>query len=556
MDFKQNLPAFGEIVPGEGGRLGGIVRGALINGLRQPDYAIIVSDFSSISSSWHPLDKSVKGAQSFNDGKTNTLAMCEQKSPAAIHVSSLEFENHKDYYIPSIAEIWTLRTNVPELFKPEWYWTSTQYNIRSAHRQNFKFDVASVALKQEKCNILACRQIPLMHVVGQDGWKGAGNRVSQDQVKQTHYLECRNERSSKFWEVVVNNLSVVVRFGKIGTGGQTQAKIFKDADDASKHVEKLVTEKISNGYLSTTAAQSGVIYSKKNVIVNSNLTIGGSSLPKARVARSQKVVNQVRDADRLRKIILKKSKGIFAHDFDSNASLFVTQLEMSAEAFDVKFKEQNPKIVDRSISMLSGPFFTSKEYPIPSTDDLMWYPVIQMDLRVASSLIQEALGNGLLQLWFDIRTNFGELRVIPRSIVTQANLTEFLFCREDEHEAVPLPWDWDSDPTGDGVRVMSSFKSTGIASQPEYLSIYLEDLASEFDVSNEFSKKVNEFERITERESGSVLTLFGTFYPIQYSAGDVGEKCLLNFNEWFGGNAQVFYKFENGQPEFRFDWSC
>jgi predicted DNA-binding WGR domain protein len=54
--------------------------------------------------------------------------------------------------------------------------------------------------------------------------------------------------SSKFWEVDLEGSSVTVRFGRIGTQGQTQTKTFSDAPAAKKEHDKLVKDKTGKGY--------------------------------------------------------------------------------------------------------------------------------------------------------------------------------------------------------------------------------------------------------------------------------------------------------------------
>lgn len=54
--------------------------------------------------------------------------------------------------------------------------------------------------------------------------------------------------SSKFWEVAVDGSAVTVRFGRIGTAGQTQTKLLDDATAARKHADKLIGEKTRKGY--------------------------------------------------------------------------------------------------------------------------------------------------------------------------------------------------------------------------------------------------------------------------------------------------------------------
>ncbi len=55
--------------------------------------------------------------------------------------------------------------------------------------------------------------------------------------------------SAKFYEVEVQNSEVTVRYGRIGTNGQSQTKSFADNAAALHHAEKLVREKLEKGYV-------------------------------------------------------------------------------------------------------------------------------------------------------------------------------------------------------------------------------------------------------------------------------------------------------------------
>jgi predicted DNA-binding WGR domain protein/pentose-5-phosphate-3-epimerase len=59
----------------------------------------------------------------------------------------------------------------------------------------------------------------------------------------------KDEKASKFWEITQTGGSVMVRYGKTGTSGQSQTKEFADAASASKHAQKLVAEKLGKGYV-------------------------------------------------------------------------------------------------------------------------------------------------------------------------------------------------------------------------------------------------------------------------------------------------------------------
>lgn len=56
-------------------------------------------------------------------------------------------------------------------------------------------------------------------------------------------------KSSKFWEAKVTGDTLTVRFGRLGTDGQTKEKRFPSADAAEKEKTKLVKEKLGKGYI-------------------------------------------------------------------------------------------------------------------------------------------------------------------------------------------------------------------------------------------------------------------------------------------------------------------
>jgi len=55
--------------------------------------------------------------------------------------------------------------------------------------------------------------------------------------------------SQKFWEISTSNNSFTVRFGRIGTAGQSQTKSFKDDASARREAESLIAQKLKKGYV-------------------------------------------------------------------------------------------------------------------------------------------------------------------------------------------------------------------------------------------------------------------------------------------------------------------
>ena len=70
----------------------------------------------------------------------------------------------------------------------------------------------------------------------------------------TRYFEFVGGSSAKFWEVTTQDRDVTVRFGRLGTGGQSQTKTLPDAASANKHAETLIAQKLGKGYVETQLA--------------------------------------------------------------------------------------------------------------------------------------------------------------------------------------------------------------------------------------------------------------------------------------------------------------
>ena len=55
-------------------------------------------------------------------------------------------------------------------------------------------------------------------------------------------------KANKFWEIQLKQSEVRVRYGRIGSVGQSSAKSFSDAAAAAAHAAKIIEEKTSKGY--------------------------------------------------------------------------------------------------------------------------------------------------------------------------------------------------------------------------------------------------------------------------------------------------------------------
>lgn len=70
------------------------------------------------------------------------------------------------------------------------------------------------------------------------------------------YLELSDDYSDKFWEVAIDGKVLILRWGKIGTTGQSKTKTFDSLDEAASNAEKLKQAKINKGYSPADPTQS------------------------------------------------------------------------------------------------------------------------------------------------------------------------------------------------------------------------------------------------------------------------------------------------------------
>ena len=60
--------------------------------------------------------------------------------------------------------------------------------------------------------------------------------------------EYKDAKSHKFWEVSVSGKKVNIRYGKVGTDGQTSVKELGTPAEAKAHAEKQAASKVKKGY--------------------------------------------------------------------------------------------------------------------------------------------------------------------------------------------------------------------------------------------------------------------------------------------------------------------
>lgn len=65
-------------------------------------------------------------ARSLSDGLSNCVSWLKRGSPAAIWTLELSEQGHKDWYMPSMAELFLIAANLADRLAPSIYWSSTR----------------------------------------------------------------------------------------------------------------------------------------------------------------------------------------------------------------------------------------------------------------------------------------------------------------------------------------------------------------------------------------------------------------------------------------------
>ena len=70
----------------------------------------------------------------------------------------------------------------------------------------------------------------------------------------TRRFEFVSGSSAKFWEISTTDREVTVRYGRIGSAGQTQTKSFPSDAAANTHALQQINSKLAKGYRELVAA--------------------------------------------------------------------------------------------------------------------------------------------------------------------------------------------------------------------------------------------------------------------------------------------------------------
>lgn len=160
------LPAFGTLVPGQGGCFAAVVRGPTVDGVQQIGALIVADQAHHVRTQWGPYGRKIDAASSPVDGQSNTLAMLGDDCPAAKHVRGLTVEGHSDFFLPAIGQVNAIAANAPELVEAKAVvWSSTQGSSYDAIAQVFENGLSYWDYKVNEFLVVPVRVIPLQLLI-------------------------------------------------------------------------------------------------------------------------------------------------------------------------------------------------------------------------------------------------------------------------------------------------------------------------------------------------------------------------------------------------------
>ena len=233
-------------------------------------------------------------------------------------------------------------------------------------------------------------------------------------------------------------------------------------------------------------------------------------------------------------------------------------------AYPIKLKSFSIDCCDRTKPMITGPLFTSCEFPWPEKDDRFREPVAQFYIDEVGELAGENLGSGLFQLWVGPQYDDYCIRLIPRDLVSKDALEPVPSVIDDDYfEKSDFYAGFGAWPEkGSKAHHIMGLKSK-VLHWDDLIHLVAEDVSTLEALSPELFAEVSSFTALLPSNLPFTAPHFlGNFSTIQYDSSMMPKTLLALESKpafmWGDcGNAQVFYSTVEGEAvEFSFQWSC
>lgn len=384
------------------------------------------------------------------------------------------------------------------------------------------------------------------------------------------YLEFRDKTSAKYWEISVKATEVCVKFGKIGTKGQTQTKAYSSESEALQQAKKQVAAKESSGYIlklhardSGTSAESS--YKSINKIANSNTskkrgqTNSAGTLPSLGEAPVSQEILELKEW-----VALCLSRAEISDSTYPGDEFRTLRSELNSVNYGAQIKWKNVRIerVDRSGTFLFGPNYCSRKHPWPKAGRQPMLPIFQLNFDGCREHFElpDCLPDGLLQIFMPqgkFMPSDAFIRLIEGSDLRLSDIGQYPMLDVGITNTGEFEWSYDD------CRIK---QCVGFGERRAFadLQFSIVELVKEREISAATKElgvnpsRIVEIGRAVEKEwSKQRSCLMGSFQGIQYCARDLVAKPLICIDEgdWESGSAQIFYQDTTDGIQFSFNWS-
>lgn len=384
------------------------------------------------------------------------------------------------------------------------------------------------------------------------------------------YLEFCDGTSAKFWEIGVKANEVCIRFGKIGTKGQTQTKAYSSKEEALEQAKKQVAAKTDKGYI----IKSHTINSGANfdslVKPNSKVVEGDALKKRGRTNESDELpslgdtpANQ-EIAELKEWVALCLSRAEISDSTYPGNDFRTLQSELNSVNYGAHIKWKNVRIerVDRLGTFLFGPNYCSNKHPWPNGGRKPMLPIFQLNFDGCREHFElpDCFPSGLLQVFMPqgkYMPRDALIRLIDGSDLKSSDIGQYPMLDVGTTNTGDFEWSCDD------CRIKQCI---GFGERRTFADLHFSivELVREREISAATKElgvnpaRIVEIGRAVEKEwSKHRSCIMGSFQGIQYCARDLVVKPLICIDEddWESGNAQIFYQDTANGVKFSFDWS-
>jgi predicted DNA-binding WGR domain protein len=218
------------------------------------------------------------------------------------------------------------------------------------------------------------------------------------------YLEYKDNKSEKFWEVSVEGSVMTTRWGKIDSSGQSKKKDLSTHEIACDEAKKLAEKKQRKDYkeveteiskLSNNSTDDSVKVFDLPIIEFES--INESDLARRLKNRSLKSSSEYLTIVYELRTILEKTKHFKKIDYD--LKFLIDAFGSCNSGFEVKGRAKKFLKSDPLGSHVMGLMYTSTEFPWPEVNGILAIPRVQINLSQISDLIALDIGAGIVQVF-------------------------------------------------------------------------------------------------------------------------------------------------------------